>query len=85
MNVSPSRMAMTQYFNAFGPHCARLRSETGTPGAIAGILKAPFDIIGDKLRGYMGLTMDMRKRTVSAGASAGARTDAASRTVSPGR
>jgi len=54
-----SAMAMTQYFNAFGPHCARLRSETGTPGAIAGILKAPFDIIGDKLRGYMGLTMDM--------------------------
>jgi uroporphyrinogen-III decarboxylase len=52
-------MAMTQYFNAFGPHCARLRSECGMPGAIAGIFKAPFDIIGDKLRGYVGLTMDM--------------------------
>jgi uroporphyrinogen-III decarboxylase len=50
---------MTQYFNAFGPHCVRLRSECGMPGAIAGIFKAPFDIIGDKLRGYLGLTMDM--------------------------
>jgi uroporphyrinogen-III decarboxylase len=29
------------------------------PGAISGIFKAPFDIIGDKLRGYVGLTMDM--------------------------
>ena len=55
-------MAMTQYFNAFGPHCARLREECGMPGAIAGIFKAPFDIIGDKLRGYMGLTMDMYER-----------------------
>jgi len=54
-----SAMAMTQYFNAFGPHCARLRGECGTPGAIAGIFKAPLDIIGDKLRGYLGLTMDL--------------------------
>ncbi len=52
-------MAMSQYFSAFGPHCARLRSEAGMPGAIAGIFKAPLDIIGDKLRGYIGLTMDM--------------------------
>ena len=27
--------------------------------AIAGIFKAPFDILADKLRGYIGLTMDM--------------------------
>lgn len=52
-------MAMTEYFNAFGPHSARLRSEAGMPGAIAGIFKAPFDILADKLRGYLGLTMDM--------------------------
>ena len=51
--------AMTEYFNAFGPHTARMRSEAGMPGAIAGIFKAPFDIIGDKLRGFIGLTMDM--------------------------
>ncbi len=51
--------AMKNYFNAYGPHCARMRSETGTPGAICGILKAPFDILADKLRGYKALCMDM--------------------------
>ena len=52
-------MAMTNYFAAYGPHVARLRSECGTVSAIAGIFKAPFDILADKLRGYIGLTMDM--------------------------
>ena len=52
-------MAMLQYFYAFGPQIGRMRSETGTVSAIAGIFKAPFDIIADKLRGYVGLTMDM--------------------------
>jgi uroporphyrinogen-III decarboxylase len=54
-----SAMAMLAYFNAFGPHLQRLRTECGTPAAIAGIFKAPFDIIADKLRGYVGLTLDM--------------------------
>ena len=53
-------MAMLSYFYAFGPQIARLRSECGTVSAIAGIFKAPFDIIADKLRGYVGLTMDMQ-------------------------
>ena len=52
-------MAMLQYFSAFGPQGQALREESGTVGAIAGILKAPFDILADKLRGYIGLTMDM--------------------------
>jgi uroporphyrinogen-III decarboxylase len=52
-------MAMLQYFTAFGPQCERLRREFGMPGAIAGILKAPLDILADKLRGYIGLTMDL--------------------------
>ena len=52
-------MAMLSYFYAFGPQVARLRAECGTVSAIAGIFKAPFDIIADKLRGYVGLTMDM--------------------------
>ena len=55
-----SAMAMLQYFYAFGPQVGRLRSECGTAGAIAGIFKAPFDILADKLRGYIGLTMDMQ-------------------------
>ena len=52
-------MAMMQYFTAFGPQVQRLQTECGTVSAIAGILKAPFDILADKLRGYIGLTMDM--------------------------
>jgi len=52
-------MAMLGYFNAFGTQAALLRSESGTVSAIAGILKAPFDIIADKLRGYKGLCMDL--------------------------
>lgn len=52
-------MAMLSYFYAFGPQIERLRTESGTVSAIAGIFKAPFDILADKLRGYVGLTMDM--------------------------
>ena len=52
-------MAMMKYFSAFGAQIARLREESGTVSAIAGIFKAPMDIIADKLRGYLGLAMDM--------------------------
>jgi len=52
-------MAMMNYFNAFGTQADLLRRESGTVSALAGILKAPFDIIADKLRGYKGLCMDM--------------------------
>ncbi|MBN2507568.1 MAG: hypothetical protein JXQ71_12825 [Verrucomicrobia bacterium] len=54
-----SAMAMLSYFVAFGPQIARLRSECGTVSCLAGIFKSPFDILADKLRGYVGLTMDM--------------------------
>lgn len=54
-----SSMAMMLYFQAFGPQVQRLRNECGTVSAINGIFKAPFDIIADKLRGYLGLTEDM--------------------------
>lgn len=53
-------MAMQEYFTAFCPQIDLLRTESGTVSAIAGILKAPFDILADKLRGYIGLTMDMK-------------------------
>ena len=55
-------MAMMQYFAAFGPQVERLRRECGTVSAIAGILKAPLDIIADKLRGYLGLVDDLFER-----------------------
>jgi hypothetical protein len=57
-----SSMAMMQYFYAFGPQIERLRLECGTASAIAGIFKAPFDIIADKLRGYIGLVQDMAEQ-----------------------
>ncbi len=55
-------MAMLKYFYAFPQQGARLQQECGMPSAIAGILKAPFDILADKLRGYIGLTVDMFER-----------------------
>ncbi|HML75679.1 MAG TPA: uroporphyrinogen decarboxylase family protein [Anaerohalosphaeraceae bacterium] len=55
-------MGMLSYFNAFGAHNKRLKEECGVVPAISGILKAPFDIIADKLRGYIGLCMDLFER-----------------------
>ena len=55
-------MAMMQYFSGFGRQNELLRRESGTVGAIAGILKAPFDILADKLRGYIGLCWDLMER-----------------------
>ena len=55
-------MAMLQYFYAFGPQGEALRRESGTVSAIAGILKAPMDILADKLRGYLGLCTDLIER-----------------------
>ena len=55
-------MAMLSYFNAFGTQNALLRKESGTVSAISGILKAPLDIIADKLRGYLGLVADLMER-----------------------
>ena len=53
---------MLQYFYAFGPQIQRMRTECGMPSAIAGIFKSPFDIIADKLRGYIGLVDDMHEQ-----------------------
>ncbi len=55
-------MAMMQYFSAFPSQGERLRKESGTVSAISGILKAPLDILGDKLRGYLGLCEDLMER-----------------------
>jgi len=52
-------MAMLTYFQGFGQQNSLLRSESGTVSAIAGCLKAPFDILADKLRGYRLLCADM--------------------------
>ena len=52
-------MAMLSYFNAFGTQVERMRRECGTPSSICGMLKAPLDILADKLRGYVGLAFDL--------------------------
>lgn len=55
-------MAMLSYFSAFGEQNRRLREECGVVPAISGILKAPLDILADKLRGYLGLCSDLFER-----------------------
>lgn len=55
-------IAMLNYFSAFGPQVGRLANECGTVSAIAGMLKAPLDILADKLRGYIGLCHDLLER-----------------------
>lgn len=55
-------MAMFEYFNSFGTQVERMRKEAGMPSAIAGILKAPLDILADKFRGYVGLAKDLRRQ-----------------------
>ncbi len=52
-------MAMLSYFSAFGPQVERMRRECGTVSAICGMLKAPLDILADKLRGYVALAFDL--------------------------
>ena len=52
-------MAMMQYFASLGGQVGRMRTEAGTVSAIAGILKAPMDILADKFRGYLGLLSDL--------------------------
>jgi uroporphyrinogen-III decarboxylase len=53
---------MMTYFGAFPRQVELMRTECGTVSAIAGIFKAPLDILADKLRGYMGLAMDLMER-----------------------
>lgn len=55
-------MAVMSYFGSFPRQIQRMREEAGTVSAIAGILKAPFDILADKLRGYLGLCEDVIER-----------------------
>ncbi|MFG0251935.1 MAG: uroporphyrinogen decarboxylase family protein, partial [Phycisphaerales bacterium JB038] len=57
-----SAMAMWDYFLAFGTQAERMRVDCAMPGALCGILKAPLDILADKLRGYLGLVHDLRKQ-----------------------
>jgi hypothetical protein len=59
--LAKGSMAMLSYFNAFGAQIERMKSECGTPSSICGMLKAPLDILADKLRGYIGLAFDLKE------------------------
>jgi hypothetical protein len=54
-------MALLDYFTAFGGVIERLRTEYGMVSSISGMLKAPLDILADKLRGYVGLAFDLKE------------------------
>src|SRR5450830_427311 len=55
-------ISMMAYFGACGEAVARLKSECGTVSAIAGIIKAPFDILSDKLRGFRQVSIDVYRQ-----------------------
>ena len=55
-------MAYANYMNAFGPAWAKLTYESGIVGANSGMIKAPFDLLADKFRGYEGLMEDCFER-----------------------
>ena len=62
LSLVKGAMAMSQFFNDWGRQEQRLREECGTVSAIAGMLKAPLDLLSDKLRGYAGLAEDLMVR-----------------------
>lgn len=55
-------MAYANYMNAFGPASQKLKYEAGVVSANSGMVKAPFDILADKFRGYTNLIMDCYER-----------------------
>jgi uroporphyrinogen-III decarboxylase len=55
-------IAMVMYDTAWGKANELLRTDCGCVPAIAGILKAPFDILADKLRGFRQVCIDVRRR-----------------------
>lgn len=52
-------LSLMTYNNANAKQAQLLRTECGTVPAISGLLKAPLDILSDKLRGYIGLSYDL--------------------------
>ena len=55
-------LAYASYMSAFGPAASRLKYEAGVVSANSGMIKAPLDILGDKLRGYIGTAIDAVER-----------------------
>ena len=54
-------LAFGNYMHAFGPAADKLKYESGVVNATAGVIKAPFDLLTDKFRGYLNMTRDTIK------------------------
>jgi hypothetical protein len=61
MSLINGIMAYNQFFNTWGAKTLEL-IEAGVVPAVASVLKAPLDIMGDKLRGYVNLCYDLHDR-----------------------
>lgn len=55
-------MAYANYMNAFGPAAHDLKYKSALVSANAGMIKAPFDILCDKFRGFIGAAIDTLER-----------------------
>ncbi len=55
-------LAYANYMHAFGPAAQRLKEQSGIVSANAGMIKAPFDILCDKFRGFMNAAVDTIER-----------------------
>lgn len=55
-------MAYANYMNAFGPAAWKLKHKSALVSANAGMIKAPFDILCDKFRGFVGAALDTLER-----------------------
>lgn len=51
-----------RYFQFIGEYFTELKEESGIPGAAGSFAWAPFDLVGDTLRGTTGVLMDMYDR-----------------------
>jgi len=50
------------YGDKINKHVERMKTECGTVSCLAGALKAPFDILADKFRGFRGLCYDLYRQ-----------------------
>jgi len=55
-------LGFLHYGNKINAHVERMRKECGVVSCLAGALKAPFDIIADKFRGFRGLAYDVYRQ-----------------------
>ena len=54
-------ISMMYYFQKLGAQVQRMKEECGVVSCLSGALKAPFDILADKFRGFRGVSYDIRR------------------------